>query len=138
MQAMHRRERERGAGVVELIVAIAVLSLLFAGISASMVAGSSLDRNTAERDLAREGARGRLEAILGWPDHTSVGPVFRGTTFSVDGLIHPDGPDTPVGRVFIDSGNPDLLAITIRVDWSSDRGPENLELRTLRANTDPQ
>ena len=77
--------RIRGAGLVELIVGIAVLTVLVAGLSASMVAGHSLDRTTLERDLVRETARTRLESVLAWPDHSSTGPTFHDSTFEVEG-----------------------------------------------------
>lgn len=128
--------RQRGFSLIELAVTLSVFTLLASGLAASVAANSSLNRSTRQADVAREIARGQIEEILAWEDFNTVGLAFDGRRFPAGELVHPDG-GLP-GTIDIDSSDPTLTFVVVRIDWVGERGAEVLALRTRLADIHPQ
>jgi len=114
------------------ISVLGIVAIALVGVTATNARATSLNSQQAE---AREATRAQLDAILAWPTYNEIKTQFDGVTFDVPGLTSPSGGSA--GRVTIDDTDPNLLRITVRVDWVGPNGPEKCEIQTRRASRVP-
>jgi type II secretory pathway pseudopilin PulG len=123
--------REAGFTLLEIIIAGVILTVL--GLSYSAAIAVFLQASAAARELddVREGARSQMEEILAWTNYATLASEFDGRTFAVGSLHAPQGPSAPPGIVSIDASDPDLLRVTVRIEWEGAKGNESYELATM-------
>ena len=131
-------ERKKSAGtagfsLIEVVFAGTILTIVALSLMATLTTNIQADNASRNRDVARIAAQGRLETVLAWADYFTIDDTFDDTTFGVDPLTGPAAIGPNPGRVFIDTTNPNLLRITVRVDWTTPVGDEGVELSTLLA-----
>ena len=133
---MHTTQRRHaGFTLLEIALSVALLVVLASGVIAFFAISAKMQNSSREREVARVAAASRMEEILAWLDYDTLAAAFAGTSFSAGPLTAPGG-GAP-GAVTVDSANPDLLLVTVRVAWEGAGGSDELELSTTIANPDP-
>lgn len=137
MRAGERAKRERKSGftLLEIALSVSLLIVLAAGVIAFFAISAKMQNTSREREVARVAAASKLEEIVAWLEYDTLALAFSGTTFPAGPLTSPGG--GPPGTVTIDSANPDLLLVTVTVNWTGAGGEDVLELSTTIANPDP-
>lgn len=131
----------QGFTLLETCFAMFILALLALNTVATLATCMRIDNSNREREQAHLAARNQMETILAWPDYGTLKTKFNDTWFTAGTLLAPpyatggsgDANASP-GRVTVDDTNPDLLRVTVRVDWTISEGADSLELSTLIAN----
>jgi prepilin-type N-terminal cleavage/methylation domain-containing protein len=110
--ASRRSRRDSGFSLVELMIAVVVLTMAVAGFSSSVLSSLVLNRMNRETDVAQQAARRMLEEMQGEEfeqifaaynadggDYAGAG-AENGPGFAVDGLdLLPGDADGMVGRI---------------------------------------
>lgn len=126
--------RTAGFTVIEIMVALVVLSTLAFSLATSMVAVQRVNSGTRERDVAREAAHSRLQVISAL-DYAQLGQRD-GDVFVVDELTGQSANPGNPGSVTVMEVRTGLTRVTVRVDWDGVLGEQSFELSTELA--DPQ
>lgn len=133
--------RSQGFTLLETCFAMFILALLALNTVATLATCMRIDNSNREREQAHAAARNQMETILAWPDYATLKTKFNDTGFTAGTMLAP--PDSNAGQgmarptpgwVTVDATNPDLLRVTVRVDWRISEGADSLELSTLIAN----
>ena len=113
-----RKARQGGFSLLEVVVALAVISIALLAMLTMMLNTSNLKEVGRQRSLAMQAAMAKLEELKAQDFDTIVpnyGPGGAQNSFDVDGLR--DGNNDAQGVITIDDTNPDLLDLTIIVTW---------------------
>ena len=132
-----KRQESEGFTLVEIAIAAFLLGILGMAVSATAANSFRINAVVSQQGEVREAARAQMEDIVAWPDYATLTNQFDGTVFQVGALTGPQGVGDPPGTVTVDDTNPNLLDITVRVQWIGPMGTENFELRTMLTNTNP-
>lgn len=116
--------RARGVTLVELVVAMAVLSVALMGLMSTILSSSTLQQNTREKAVAYNHARRLLEEMRSvdfrevYARYNSTtgdnpaGGASPGSVFTVAGLIPPHS-GNPVGEIIFPESGPGILSETV-------------------------
>lgn len=134
--------RSRGISLLEVTIALLLLAGLMVLLSLTLASSSKLQSVSREHDAAREAIRAKLAEITTWPDFDTLS-AFDGEDFAAgtgaSSLAAQSGDqDGLPGEVTIDTSNPNLLRITIRVVWRGAAGNDAVEIVTMLTNPTPE
>ena len=147
--ALPRRRLDEGLTLIEFVAAIGVVSTALLANLTMVLYGIQSKEARRELVLARQEAAGQLEAMKAVSDPTDGAVTFSdhvvlqmtGTlpsgyttihAFSVDGLSNPSTTDGKgKGTIHFSTANPDLLEVSIRIDWNGVRPESHYEVRSL-------
>ena len=106
-----------GFTLVEVMVAMAVLTVALLGFVAAMIRAVDVSRGSLANQLAMNSAQHVAESIKATA-FDEVYDTYSTHAFDVAGLDPADGDaDSLPGRVVVDDANPDLLSIQVIVEW---------------------
>lgn len=134
---MMRRFREKGLTLIEVAIAIVLLAVSLCGSLSLFSYCNAFITRTRNTTIAVSEAYAVLEQIraseyhqimVDWHGETDVVADLSGGSFTVDVL------DTDPGIPALPFLDPDLLWVTVTVDWQVKGGVNNLSLTTLIAN----
>ena len=128
------RTAEQGFTLLEVAVAISILGIVAVSVVASVATSVRIENADRGRSEAQVAARSQMEMIYAWPDYTTLASTFNGGRFLTGSLVSSETPALPPGTVTVDSTNPDLLWVIVRVEWVDPSGDQELELSTLISN----
>ena len=118
------RRAEEGFGLIELIVALSVFSILMGGIVVTLTAGLGLARSNRERTVAANLASQDIDAVR-QADFTSLVPGLSTSTIAVDGVDFTltrnlEWVNTSASSGECDSAGsvPQVLRATVDVSWT--------------------
>ena len=143
-----KRRNERGLSLVEVVSAMAVMSLASLGVTTSLLTTAGVDEALRERTTALRAATSQMEAIMAFDygnDLNNLATHIRlpaTQAFDIEGLdspkrstltaealvLNPVGQPAKQGFISVDTTDPFKLEITVNVDWTSRSG----ETRRLR------
>ncbi len=127
--------RREGFTLLEIAFSVALLVVLASSVIAFFGLSENMQSTSRAREIARVAAVSKMEEIMAWLDYDTLAAAFADTSFTAWPLIGP-GEGAP-GSVSVDSTNPDLLLVTITVDWEGSVGDDGLEVSTTIANPTP-
>jgi hypothetical protein len=123
------RRAEEGVTLIEIVITLGVLALAIMAVFSMLLLGIRLDELNRERDLAKDAVTTVIEKIKAH-DFDSIKIDYGeggdpGNTFVVDGLYNSQG------EILIDSSNPELLDIRVRLTWEGREGTNTYEARVM-------
>ena len=115
-----RRSRERGMSLIEVMIALAVISIAVFAFMNSLFYAIRMKESHRELVLAQEAATLKLEEIRAQP-FDDIFTVYgaAGYSFDVEGLAHPDNSPSLLGygTVTVDDSQLDLLDVEVKIEW---------------------
>lgn len=144
------KNRRAGFTLIEVIVTVALTSVLLLGLFALLGASMAARNETRERDIAREAARATLEQVLATPFDlvegtygTTGNPTFFAVGTKPNQLTSSVAGELPL-RVEIDTatapasaGDDGLKRVIVQVRWvGADNRANTYELSSYMANRD--
>jgi prepilin-type N-terminal cleavage/methylation domain-containing protein len=109
------REVETGFTLVEVIIALAVISIALLSAMGLIMSSATLKQTTREFSLAQELAAGEIERLKAYP-----------AAGRFDELASLDGTSSPLSQLQagtlrrqVDASNPHLFRVTVTVTWVS-------------------
>ncbi|MGE0709244.1 MAG: prepilin-type N-terminal cleavage/methylation domain-containing protein [Planctomycetota bacterium] len=130
-------QRGHGLTLLELVVAVSLLTVVLLAFAGALLQGAALDAFTAERSAATAAGMSELEAVVAEP--WELQPAQDGRTFEVwvttesgPRALPPAASLAQPGRVsVVDLAAPDLRRVAVSVRWRSRSGADAaLELET--------
>ena len=113
----------RELSLLELLVAIAILSLVLLSFASTLVLSASMDSVARERSAATEAAMSEMDEVLAlaWDDMPTKHDDEFDVSLTRDGatLLVPAGALTRAGQVQVEDLVTDLRRVTVRVRWRS-------------------
>ena len=111
------RDRDGGFTLIEVMVAMAVLTVALLGLIGAMIRAVDLSRASLGNQLAMNCAQQVAESIKA-ATFDEIYDTYSTHVFDVVGLDAAEGDvDGLPGRVVVDDTNPDLLSVQVIVEW---------------------
>lgn len=110
-----RRKRSPGFSLIEVIIALAVVTIALMSVMGLLMSSTSLKEATRELSLAQEAAAGEIERLKAYPGAGRFDDLatLNATSSAVSGL----NAGTLTRQV--DTTNPNLYRVTLVVTWVS-------------------
>ncbi len=132
----HARGDERGFGLIELIIAMSVFTIMIGGITVSLGAGFALARNNRERSVAANLASDEMDDIR-QTDFTKLTAGFTtknvavdGVTFAVDRNLEWVNTNATTGACDSSTSQPQVMRATVEVSWTNMRAIQPVRTST--------
>jgi prepilin-type N-terminal cleavage/methylation domain-containing protein len=141
MQRMHRRSRNRGVSMIEVMIALAILGYGMLGVAAAQVTALRSTDQSRDRMFAHQLAQQQLE-IFQEMSRTSLEVIRADGGYPNDPLnpLDPDPNDgmamafTRTWTITPDTPEPNVYTILVNVAWTnSTGGARNLQLETFKS-----
>ena len=123
-----KRHRDRGAGftLVEVVGAIAFLSVGLIALAGALISTSHQREQSVARSLVMAGAEALLEEIKCTPNPRDIAVKYDDQRYKVKGVAGSDSGSAI--RVSVDTTNPKLVIIRLNGTWTAAGHRETLEL----------
>jgi prepilin-type N-terminal cleavage/methylation domain-containing protein len=132
-----RRGAEQGFGLIELIVALSIFSILMGGIVVTLTAGLGLARSNRERTVAANLASQDIDAVR-QADFTSLVPGLSTSTVAVDGVnfkldrnLEWINSSASSGECDSAASTPQVLRATVDVSWTNMKAVQPVRTSTV-------
>jgi prepilin-type N-terminal cleavage/methylation domain-containing protein len=123
---------EGGFTLLEVVVAVSILSIALMGIMALYVHTIALSEVNRETQIATFAAQSKLDEIraMNFNNILTTYPPGASTYFAVSGL-RAFAPDPQPGSVTTDNTNANLINVQVRVRWQGVRGEGTVTFTTM-------
>lgn len=133
------RGDERGFGMIELIIAMMIFTVMIGGITVSLGAGFALARNNRERSVAANLASDEMDDIR-QVDFTTLHAGFTtknvsvdGVTFTVDRNLEWVNTNATTGACDSSTSTPQVMRVTVEVSWTNMKAIQPVRTSTVLA-----